>query len=197
MTLMLLAVAWLLTYLVHSTILLTGAAVLCALKVIRSHEGRDVLWKVAVLGGLVSATASSMRVISRLRSVLPGVDEALHALQIARGDFTFGEQMADQRRDVAPEQPVGESGHHRTTDVLLRYERAVHEVSAFRPPGGEPGLFEPRQEGGDGREGQPALGLQGRVHVGDPGLAGLPQHPHDVQLQLGQLEIGHCPAHLT
>ena len=57
MTLMLLAVAWLLTYLVHSTILLTGAAVLCALKVIRSHEGRDVLWKVAVLGGLVSATA--------------------------------------------------------------------------------------------------------------------------------------------
>ncbi len=57
MTLMLLAVAWLLTYLVHSTILLTGAAMLCALKVIRSHEGRDVLWKVALVGGLVTATA--------------------------------------------------------------------------------------------------------------------------------------------
>src|SRR3972149_5725057 len=74
--------------------------------------------------------------VLRLRSVLPGVDEALDALQIARGDFTCGEQMADQRRDVAPEQPVGEPEDHRTTDFLLRYERAVHEVSAFRPAGG-------------------------------------------------------------
>lgn len=56
MTLMLLATAWLLTYLVHSTILLSGAFGLTALRLVRSHAARDVLWKVALVGGLFTAT---------------------------------------------------------------------------------------------------------------------------------------------
>lgn len=51
------AVAWLFTYLLHSTVLIAGALALCAVGVVRSHAARDTLWKVALIGGVVTATA--------------------------------------------------------------------------------------------------------------------------------------------
>ena len=57
MAIILAAVAWLLTYLLHSTLLLLGAFALAGLGVVRSHAGRDTLWKVALIGGIVTATA--------------------------------------------------------------------------------------------------------------------------------------------
>jgi hypothetical protein len=57
MTLILLVVAWLLTYLLHSTALLGGAWLLERLRVVRSNAARDTLWKVALVGGLITATA--------------------------------------------------------------------------------------------------------------------------------------------
>lgn len=59
MTLTLLAVAWLLTYLVHSTILLGGAWVLSAAGIVRSPVAKDTLWKVCLVGGLLTATVYS------------------------------------------------------------------------------------------------------------------------------------------
>ena len=59
MTLALLAVAWLLTYLVHSSILLGGAWVLAATKAVRSPAVKDTLWKVALVGGLLTATVET------------------------------------------------------------------------------------------------------------------------------------------
>ena len=56
MTLLLLAVAWLLTYLVHSTILLGGAWALTATGTVRSPVAKDTLWKVCLVGGLLTAT---------------------------------------------------------------------------------------------------------------------------------------------
>ena len=50
-----LAMSWLLTYAVHSTILLGGVALLTH-RLIQSHAVRDVLWKTALVGGLVTAT---------------------------------------------------------------------------------------------------------------------------------------------
>ncbi|HEX5004847.1 MAG TPA: M56 family metallopeptidase [Gemmatimonadales bacterium] len=50
-----LASSWLLTYLVHSTILL-GAAALVTRSLVQSHAIRDTLWKAALLGGIVTAT---------------------------------------------------------------------------------------------------------------------------------------------
>ena len=46
--------AWLLTYLVHSTILL-GATWLVTRRLVRSDRLRERLWKVAALGGLLTA----------------------------------------------------------------------------------------------------------------------------------------------
>ena len=57
MTIILAAVAWLLTYLLHSTVLIAGALLLCGLGLVRSHAARDTLWKVALVGGLLTATA--------------------------------------------------------------------------------------------------------------------------------------------
>jgi len=57
MSIILAAVAWLVTYLLHSTVLIVGALALSALGVVRSHAARDTLWKVALIGGVVTATA--------------------------------------------------------------------------------------------------------------------------------------------
>jgi beta-lactamase regulating signal transducer with metallopeptidase domain len=61
MTLALMAVAWLLTYLVHSTILLGGAWVLVATGVVKAPAVQDTLWKVCLVGGLLTATVQATR----------------------------------------------------------------------------------------------------------------------------------------
>jgi len=57
MTLILLLVAWLLTYLLHSTLLVGGAWLLERAGAVRSPLSRDTLWKVALVGGLLTASA--------------------------------------------------------------------------------------------------------------------------------------------
>lgn len=49
---------WLLTYLLHSTLLLGGAWLVTRRRVVAAAR-REVLWKVALVGGLVSATAQA------------------------------------------------------------------------------------------------------------------------------------------
>ncbi len=59
MTLALVAVAFLLTYLVHSTLLLGGAWVLTATGAVKAPHARDTLWKVCLVGGLLTATVQT------------------------------------------------------------------------------------------------------------------------------------------
>ena len=47
--------SWLMTYAVHSTVLLGGVALLTH-RLVRSHAVREVLWKTALVGGLVTAS---------------------------------------------------------------------------------------------------------------------------------------------
>jgi beta-lactamase regulating signal transducer with metallopeptidase domain len=60
MALILLVLAWLLTYLVHSSILLAGAWLLSAARVVRSPVAREVVWKVCLVGGILTATVYSL-----------------------------------------------------------------------------------------------------------------------------------------
>ncbi|HEU5219873.1 MAG TPA: M56 family metallopeptidase [Gemmatimonadales bacterium] len=55
---------WLLTYLLHSTLLLTGAWLLAPR--FRSHRVRETLWKTALFGGFVTATGQSLLQVSPL-----------------------------------------------------------------------------------------------------------------------------------
>ncbi|HST59108.1 MAG TPA: HEAT repeat domain-containing protein, partial [Longimicrobium sp.] len=50
--------AWLLTYALHSTVLLCAAALLTA-RVVRGEAWRETLWKAALLGGIVTASIQS------------------------------------------------------------------------------------------------------------------------------------------
>ncbi|HEX6643856.1 MAG TPA: M56 family metallopeptidase [Gemmatimonadales bacterium] len=53
------ALAWLLTYAVHSTLLLGGVWLLTERGGVRSHRLRDLFWKTALVGGIVTATAQT------------------------------------------------------------------------------------------------------------------------------------------
>ena len=50
------ALAWLMTYALHSTLLLGGVWLLTSRGPVRSHHLRDLYWKAALVGGLVTAT---------------------------------------------------------------------------------------------------------------------------------------------
>ena len=54
------ALAWLLTYALHSTLLLGGVWLLTERGGVRSHRLRDLFWKTALVGGLVTATAQTV-----------------------------------------------------------------------------------------------------------------------------------------
>ncbi|HEV8196435.1 MAG TPA: hypothetical protein VGP87_07325, partial [Gemmatimonadales bacterium] len=49
---------WLLTYLLHSTLLLVAAWIVAPR--FRSHRVREMLWKTALFGGFVTATGQSL-----------------------------------------------------------------------------------------------------------------------------------------
>ncbi|HEX6048760.1 MAG TPA: M56 family metallopeptidase [Gemmatimonadaceae bacterium] len=53
------ASAWMLTYLVHSTLLVLGVWAVTSLRTLRDTT-RDVLWKLALVGGLVSASVQTV-----------------------------------------------------------------------------------------------------------------------------------------
>ena len=52
--------AWLLTYAIHSTLLLGIVWLVTSRGLVRSHFVQDVFWKAALVGGLVTATAQTM-----------------------------------------------------------------------------------------------------------------------------------------
>ena len=51
--------AWLLTYALHSTVLLGAVWLLTSHGLVRSHHLRELFWKAALVGGLLTATAQS------------------------------------------------------------------------------------------------------------------------------------------
>ena len=88
MALTFLVLAWLLTYLVHSTMLLGGAWVLSATRIVRSPAVRDTLWKVCLVGGILTATVYSLFPYQpySLHVLLPGVTQPAPAAAFARAE---------------------------------------------------------------------------------------------------------------
>jgi len=104
MALTLLVLAWLLTYLVHSSILLGGAWLLSATRIVRSPVARDTLWKVCLVGGILTATVYSFSPYQpySLHVLLPSVTASAPAPAVARIDrpAAAGEQVASPTRAV-------------------------------------------------------------------------------------------------
>lgn len=89
MALILLVLAWLLTYLVHSSILLAGAWLLCAARIVRSPVAREVVWKVCLVGGILTATVYSLSPYQPYAShlLLPSAARSAPATSAARIDM--------------------------------------------------------------------------------------------------------------
>ena len=87
MALTLLVVAWLLTYLVHSALLLGGAWVLSTARIVRAPLAREVLWKVCLVGALVTATVYSLSPYQpfSFHVLLPGVTASAPASSAPSG----------------------------------------------------------------------------------------------------------------
>lgn len=109
MALMLLVLAWLLTYLVHSSILLAGAWLLSAARVVRTPVAREVLWKVCLVGGILTATVHSLAPYQPYAAhvLLPSTQAPAPALEVGRIDaprVTAGRISASQpmRRSSIP-----------------------------------------------------------------------------------------------
>ena len=135
MSIILTALAWLLTYLVHSTLFLLGAAGLSAAGLVRSHAARDTLWKVALLGGLLTATAQSAlrlqpwagHVALAARSDSPFVEVAgvrtVHvrpaAPESTPAGAAFASAIAQRELAVLPPEPAAQAAPSRTIRRLL------------------------------------------------------------------------------
>lgn len=99
--------AWLLTYLVHSTLLL-GAVALATRWVVRSEALRETLWKAAMVGGLVTATLATTLPRPGLgRIALTALDSP--AAVMADGPAERGRQETGRGDDLpgAPELEAG------------------------------------------------------------------------------------------
>jgi beta-lactamase regulating signal transducer with metallopeptidase domain len=90
---------WLLTYWVHATVLLAAAALLVRLRIL-SFVARDLLWKCALVGPLLTATAHSLveSMPARHLDVAPAVAVAMAPPLVAAAP----DRTVTTTRDVAP-----------------------------------------------------------------------------------------------
>ena len=95
------ALAWLLTYALHSTLLLGGVWLLTERGGVRSHRLRDLFWKTALVGGIVTATAQT--VLQRAEWTPRFVPATTSAVVIAPGELPMPMPVGIGRRAAATE----------------------------------------------------------------------------------------------
>lgn len=102
--------AWLLTYLVHSTLLI-GAARLLTPK-LESHRAREVLWKTALFGGFLTATGQSLLPVSPLggRLTVPAAEAApAPTSRLSDHQKTENAELANNADNTASSSPSASS----------------------------------------------------------------------------------------
>jgi beta-lactamase regulating signal transducer with metallopeptidase domain len=95
------ALAWLLTYALHSTLLLGGVWLLTERGGVRSHRLRDLFWKTALVGGIVTATAQT--VLQRADWTPRFVPATTSAVVIAPGELPMPMPVGIGRRAASTE----------------------------------------------------------------------------------------------
>ena len=89
------ATVWLLTYLIHSTVIIGGVWLVVRLRWVGDSEGREALWKTALVAGVL--TASAQVAITEVRSKTVGERQLVWAAR------TVTEQVSTTGRMVAIE----------------------------------------------------------------------------------------------
>jgi len=99
------ALAWLLTYALHSTLFLGGAWLLTARGIVRSHSAKDLLWKTALIGGIVTASAQTAARSTSWSSPIT-LPASRPALVVGSTERPMPTPMADTETDVWQNQPA-------------------------------------------------------------------------------------------
>ena len=138
---------WLLTYWVHATVLLAAAALLGRLRVM-SFAARDLLWKCALAGPLLTATAHSFiaSMPTRHLDVAPAVAVAMAPAPAAASleggidpPGTGASRDSDRRRPrLARGVPHGLGRHRRHPPARPRWRGAFASCSASGAGAGSP-----------------------------------------------------------
>jgi len=113
-------VSWLATYALHSTLFLAGVWALCALRPPRALRNRERLWKLAVVGGVLTA---SLQLALGMRPLLGRIDWATDVA------------AAPAAPEPTPE-PATEARPERSAPVAPAVARVdeTRAPGAFRPP---------------------------------------------------------------
>src|SRR5262249_31154322 len=135
-------------------------------------------------------SAATAAVLSRALGAGRGLlrDQRLQALELLRIDLLLLEQVGDEGRRVAEEEPARQLADHRPADVLLAHLGAVEELPAGGLVRDDALLLHLREHRRDRR--QRALlvvGAEDLVDARDAGLALLPEDAHDRVLKIGEL----------
>lgn len=136
--------SWLATYGLHSTLFLGGAWLLCALRPPKANRNRERVWKLALVGGVVSA---SLQLAVGLRPLLGHIEWA--PANVAE---TEPEARASKRPTLAAVEPKVEPATRRaerSKTVRADSPRREPRFPAARPTrsdGHGPALIEPDEE---------------------------------------------------
>jgi hypothetical protein len=120
------------------------------------------------------------------------LDHLPYAREVAWSHVTRGEQVADERCDIAGKQALGELANHGMLDVGFGDERAIDELTVTRSPGEDSPALKPGDYSRNGRLRQLPLGVKLLPDLRDGQLALLPEEAKDGGLEVGELlAIGH------
>lgn len=92
--------------------------------------------------------------------------------------------MADHIHQAAFEEPVQDMLGHAPADLIRGDEGSVDEAAALRAVSEEAAGFHFTQHGGDGGVGELGAFSEAIVHLGDGGLALIPEDLKDLELQV-------------
>lgn len=115
--------AWALTYLVHSTLLLGGVYLVTRLRLVSSNELRETLWRVALLGGLATASLPS----------LAGFRPAGGNLELSR----IGDLLAGQAQATSPTTDAQRAAGDDRRTWPRQGKMSVFDLGGLRLPPGE------------------------------------------------------------
>jgi HEAT repeat protein/beta-lactamase regulating signal transducer with metallopeptidase domain len=126
---------WLLTYAVHSTILLAGAVLLTA-RLIRSDAWRETVWRAALVGAVVTATLQSGLGVRPLASEwrIPfGEDAQRGSVNGVGPTFRSGAHRAAGQTEVTSREPTRATVSNGSTPRAGRIERAASARDVVSP----------------------------------------------------------------
>ena len=197
------ALAWLATYGLHSTLFLGGAWALCALRAPRVNRNRERLWKLALVGGFVSAT---LQVASGARPILGRIDwrpvESARAAPLRPAPLPAFEPAVDpSRSEPALEREEAPRTFQPRLSPSRRTRRSRWTSLAVRGAREPEQPFQPRPSRAHERGRRPALRARrrwtsaspGLLRPGAPGLLSCPRAPRPV-LAAGSRAVRASPA---